>query len=160
MQESVEAPPPGSDTAPSPQLDPGPPWKLAMGKDGFPDLPSGTSMAVIDGKARWRATKATTEQIASKLAAQLGQPVTDATGLKAKYDFRLSWSTESLSAGRVAAIASKPEGGSPLAGIGESEDGPTLLSAIQSQLGLKLERKKGSIEMLVVDHVDKVPTEN
>jgi uncharacterized protein (TIGR03435 family) len=160
MQESVEAPPPSSDATPSPQLDPGPPRKLALGKDGFPDLPSGTSMAMMDGKARWRATKETTEQLASMLAAQLGQPVTDATGLKAKYDFTLSWATESFSGGRGGAAASQPEGGSPLAGTSESEGGPTLFSAIQSQLGLRLEQKKGSIEMVVVDHVEKVPTEN
>ena len=160
MQESVEVPPPGSDAPPPPQLDPGPPRKLALGKDGFPDLPSGTSMAMMDGKARWRATKETTEKLASMLAAQLGQPVTDATGLKGKYDFTLSWAAEPFSGGRGAAIASQLEGGSPLAGMSESEAGPTLFSAIQSQLGLRLEQKKGSIEMLVVDHVEKVPTEN
>jgi uncharacterized protein (TIGR03435 family) len=151
MRESVEAPPPGSDATPSPQLDPGPPRKLALGKDGFPDLPSGTSMAMMDGKARWRATKETTAQLASMLAAQLGQPVTDATGLKAKYDFTLSWATESSGGGRGAAIGSQQEGGSPLAGMSESEDRPTLFSAVQTQLGLRLEKKKGSIELLVVD---------
>ena len=42
----------------------------------------------------------------------------------------------------------------------DSEAGPTLVQAIQSQLGLKLEQKKGPMEMIVVDHVEKVPTEN
>ena len=37
---------------------------------------------------------------------------------------------------------------------------PTLLAALQSQLGLRLESKKGSVDILVVDSGDKVPTEN
>jgi uncharacterized protein (TIGR03435 family) len=40
------------------------------------------------------------------------------------------------------------------------ESGPTLASAIQSQLGLKLEPKKVDISVFVVDHADKIPTEN
>jgi uncharacterized protein (TIGR03435 family) len=38
--------------------------------------------------------------------------------------------------------------------------GPTLVEAIQEQLGLKLERKKGSVDVFVIDHVEKVPVEN
>ncbi len=52
-------------------------------------------MAIMGNKARWRAIKVTSAQIASMFASQLGQPVNDATGLKGKYDFTLSWVTES-----------------------------------------------------------------
>jgi uncharacterized protein (TIGR03435 family) len=38
--------------------------------------------------------------------------------------------------------------------------GPTIQQALRDQLGLKLELKKGPIETLVIDHVDKVPTAN
>jgi uncharacterized protein (TIGR03435 family) len=117
-------------------------------------------MAIMGNKARWRAIKATTAEMANMFAAQLGQPVNDATGLKGKYDFTLSWVTEFRGGSRGAAVAGTPEGGSPLAGMDDSEAGPTLVQAIQSQLGLKLEQKKGPIEMIVVDHVEKVPTEN
>ena len=39
-------------------------------------------------------------------------------------------------------------------------NGVSLFTAVQSQLGLKLDAKKGSVELIVVDHVEKTPTEN
>jgi uncharacterized protein (TIGR03435 family) len=53
-----------------------------------------------------------------------------------------------------------PESGAPAASLAARDNGPTLLQAIQSQLGVKLEQKKTPVEILVVDHVEKVPTEN
>jgi uncharacterized protein (TIGR03435 family) len=158
MQESVDQPPPAADSPPPPPDSR--PGKLTLDKDGFPELGLHASMAIMGNKARWRAIKATTAQMANMFAAQLGQPVTDATGLTGKYDFTLFWVTESRGSGRGAAMAGQPEGGSPLAGMDDSEAGPTLVQAIQSQLGLKLEQKKGPMEMIVVDHVEKAPTEN
>ena len=38
--------------------------------------------------------------------------------------------------------------------------GPTLQQALQDQLGLRLESKKGPVDFLVVDHAEKSPTEN
>jgi uncharacterized protein (TIGR03435 family) len=43
---------------------------------------------------------------------------------------------------------------------GDNEAEPSLFTAIEEQLGLKLEAKKGLLEILVVDSADKVPTEN
>ena len=159
IQESVEAPAEPADTPPGPKPDAGPRKPLSLASDGFPDIPPG-GMAMMRGVARWRPVRITMEAVASMLGAQLHQPVTDATGLKGKYDFTLSWVTGGGGGGRGAAIASQPGGESPLAGLGDSETGPTLLDAVQKQLGLKLEQKKGSIQMLVVDHVERVPTEN
>jgi uncharacterized protein (TIGR03435 family) len=159
MKEWVEPPPAGEDAAPAPKADSGPGSRPKLDKDGYPELGPTTSMAIMGSKARWHAVKATTAMIASMLAAQTGQPVNDVTGLTGKYEFTLSWFTGS-GGGRGAAIASQPEGGSPLAGMNETDEGPSLIMAIQSQLGLKLEQKKGTIEMLVVDHVERAPTEN
>jgi uncharacterized protein (TIGR03435 family) len=112
---------------------------------------------MMGGKARWRQDAATTEGIASMLSTQLDQPVIDATGLNGKYAFTLSWVTGQLSAGRGAASAGQSEGGSPIE-VSDPE-GPTLVDAVQGQLGLRLEAKKVAVQILVVDHVEK-PTEN
>jgi uncharacterized protein (TIGR03435 family) len=37
---------------------------------------------------------------------------------------------------------------------------PTMIQAVEEQLGLKLEKKKIQIDVLIVDHIDKIPTEN
>jgi uncharacterized protein (TIGR03435 family) len=159
------APPPPAPAAtddaapPAPPRPAGPP-KFQLDKDGFPDLPAGrgASMIMMNGKARWRASDETMEQLAAMLGVQLDQPVKDATGLQGKYDFTLSWANESFGGGRGALAG--PDGGAPAAGLAEPDNGPTLLQAIQSQLGVKLEQKKTPVEILVVDHVEKVPTEN
>jgi uncharacterized protein (TIGR03435 family) len=39
-------------------------------------------------------------------------------------------------------------------------DSPDLFTALQEQLGLKLEQRKGPVEVLVIDHVEKIPTQN
>ena len=42
----------------------------------------------------------------------------------------------------------------------DAEPAPTLMEAVQQQLGLKLEQKKGTVDILVIDHADKTPVEN
>jgi uncharacterized protein (TIGR03435 family) len=63
---------------------------------------------MMNGSARARQPNFTTEQIANMLANQLGQPVTDVTGLKGKYDFTLAWST----GGMMRAVPPPAPGGS------------------------------------------------
>jgi uncharacterized protein (TIGR03435 family) len=87
------------------------------------------------------------EQIVSALSGQLGQPVTDATGLKGKYDFTLTFSLDT------------PAMPAPQEGAPES-DAPPIRTAVQEQLGLKLEAKKGAVDVFVIDHAEKTPTEN
>lgn len=52
-----------------------------------------------------------------------------------------------------------PAGG-PAAGAPEGETPPDIFAAIQAQLGLKLESKKGPVEIIVIDRIEKTPTEN
>lgn len=77
-----------------------------------------------------------------------GRPVTDSTGLQGKYDLAMHWPIYTSSSGDSA----PPE---PAAGAG-----PGVFAALQSQLGLKLESGKGLVEVLVVDHCERVPKEN
>jgi uncharacterized protein (TIGR03435 family) len=69
------------------------------------------------------------------LANTLGSPVMDQTGLKGRYNFTLEFT---------------PEGRPP-----QPDSAPDLFEAIQDQLGLRLEGKKGSAEVLIVDHAEK-----
>ena len=77
---------------------------------------------------------------ASQLSRQLGSVVVDKTGLAGKYDFTLTWAADA--------------GGT----TNESAHGasaPSLFTALQEQLGLKLEPQKTPMEVLVIDHVEK-----
>jgi uncharacterized protein (TIGR03435 family) len=73
------------------------------------------------------------------LQRQLGKSIVDRTGLAGNYDFKLNWTPDP---GTTAAPA-------------DAESGPSLLTAIQEQLGLRLEPAKAPIQILVVDHIER-----
>ncbi len=75
-------------------------------------------------------------EFAYQLSRNLGRPVYDQTGIEGSFDFTLQYDER--------------EGG--------YRSG--LAAAVQEQLGLRLEPTKGPVEMLVIDHIEKVPTEN
>ena len=89
--------------------------------------------------------------LAKLLSQQLQQTVADKTGLAGMYEFKLDWASDrSLRANSTAAgevtQASEPSG-------------PSLFTALEEQLGLKLNLTKGPVDTLVIDHVER-PTEN
>ena len=136
----AEPPPPEDPDAPKPAA--APPARK-VDKDGFPILAPGRQWnAAMDGN-RWtqRVTDASMGNFARYLANMVGQPVNDATGLKGKYDFILKW-------------IGYP--GRPI----DDDSGPNIFEALQAQLGLKLESKKTMVDVLVIDHIEKTPTEN
>ena len=108
---------------------------------------------------RDRATLTARERSMPELAGSLGFllkcTVTDETKLTGKYDFTLTFSTEGLNMGPVPPPITSPGTSEP-----DVEVPPDVFSAVQSQLGLKLEPKRGSIEFIVVEHVEKKPAEN
>jgi uncharacterized protein (TIGR03435 family) len=55
-----------------------------------------------------------------------------------------------------------PPGGGPIMFNGEAidPDGPSLATAVSEQLGLRLESRKGPVDVLVIDHAEKVPVAN
>jgi bla regulator protein blaR1 len=79
------------------------------------------------------------------LSNQLDRPVVDRTGLAGNFDLRLEWSPE----------ASRPSA----EGVGTVTSGPSIFTAIQEQLGLRLEATKGPVEVIVIDSVER-PSEN
>jgi uncharacterized protein (TIGR03435 family) len=121
-------------------VDDGPP-KFRRDADGFPILGSGSGMGLTTGHGRMQSRDEQITWLAEMLSGELQAPVTDATGLTGKYDFVVSWAWED---GPGAA----------------SERAASLIDAVQSQLGLRIERKKGEGEVLVVDHIEKTPTAN
>jgi len=106
-------------------------------------------------RATMTARERTMSELANSLSYVLKCTVTNETGLTAKYDFTLTFSTEGLNMGPV-----PPPLGSNGAPAADVEAPPDLFSAVQSQLGLKLEPKKGTIEMIVVEHLERKPVEN
>lgn len=95
--------------------------------------------------------------LAHLLSEQLGRDVLDQTGLKGIYDFTLKWTPEQ---GGPMTLRG-PEGANPGADSAPPAEasGPSIFTAIQEQLGLKLESTKGPTEVLVIDHIER-PSEN
>jgi uncharacterized protein (TIGR03435 family) len=97
------------------------------------------------------------ESFARLLSQALGRSVVDQTGLKGIYDFTLKWTPEPGEGMMLRA----PGGGNPgpESAPPPESSGPSIFTAIQEQLGLKLESRKGPVDNLVIDHVEK-PSEN
>jgi len=80
---------------------------------------------------------------------KVDRPVIDKTGLNGSYDFSLTF------AGNAAELKSNLEGLDRGTG-----SGPSIFTVVQQQLGLKLEPRKGPVEILVIEQASKVPVEN
>jgi len=76
------------------------------------------------------------------LSRRMDMPVIDMTGLKGMYEMTLDWAPE------------------PAADSDDTPKGLALPDALEAQLGLKLEHRKAPIEILVVDHAERVPSDN
>jgi uncharacterized protein (TIGR03435 family) len=88
-------------------------------------------------------------ELADALARLLEDPVANQTGLRALYDLKLEWTPD--------AALESPDGANTEAA---AELGPSLFTALQEQLGLRLESRKLAADVVVVDHVERAPTEN
>lgn len=176
-------PPPGGGGGPG-----GPPpgeggvGRPPMGKDGLPMMPPGLAgrtgvfVMMMRGRAHIVGNAQPISKLAETLQRMMGHPVADKTGLSATYDFTLDFDPDGLVSGTRGMMrppGGGPGGGGPGGGPGASggggqgpdanqpdSDAPSLFDALQQQLGLKLEQKKGSLDLLVVDHSEKVPVED
>jgi uncharacterized protein (TIGR03435 family) len=157
---------PAGPVAPPSPAGPVAPPQFKLDRDGFPILPPGAGAGllqfVVAHRARLVGQQQTMRELADRLAYLLSRPVTDATTLTGKYDFTLTFAAEGTALGRgPSAVPPPPPGGdAAVAGAAEAETPPDIFTAVQSQLGLRLEPKKGSVEMIVIDHIDRTPVEN
>ncbi|MEO8372961.1 MAG: TIGR03435 family protein, partial [Candidatus Solibacter sp.] len=162
-------PPPPSANGPTTGFGPpgvgGAPVRLSVGADGQIKLPPGMGkggmmMMMSAGRMHMVGNGQPVSALTEAISNQMGRPVMDETGLKAKYDFDLDFAPEGMM-GPMGGMAPPPsqDGGGAIAGSPDGA-GPSLTTALKEQLGLQLESKKGPVDMLIIDKVEKAPIEN
>ena len=130
-----------------------PAYVLTLGKNGSKMKvrtpgDGGPGFRLVFQGARLPGRNASIAQLAFVLqAVVMDRPVIDKTGLMGNFDFDLSWSpTEAQFGGRGAITPAEP-------------DSPDIFTAVQEQLGLKLESQKDPVDVLIIDNAEK-PSEN
>jgi uncharacterized protein (TIGR03435 family) len=114
-------------------------YSLTIAKNG-PKLtehtgPGSPSISASTGSASGeiRGLNSTMARLAEYLSGQAGRPVIDNTGLSGQYDFHVEWALD------------RPA----------DTSGPSLFTALQEQLGLKLNATRGPIDIIVIDHAER-----
>jgi uncharacterized protein (TIGR03435 family) len=98
--------------------------------------------------------------LANALSAFMDRPVVDMTNLKGNYDFVLELSPEDframgIRAAMAAGVALPPQA----IQMAEAASGDSLSNALD-KLGLKLESNRAPLEVIVIDHAEKTPSDN
>jgi uncharacterized protein (TIGR03435 family) len=93
--------------------------------------------------------------LANMLSQQLHRTVLDKTGLTGKYDLELNWTPDQ----GADPMFKGPEGSPQRGDAAPDSSGPSIFTALQEQLGLRLQSAKGPVETIVIDHVE-MPSEN
>ena len=91
-------------------------------------------------------------QFANSLGMFTGRVVVDRTGLTGNYDFNLTWTPDQMPQRPPGAPADQPV---QFNGVAIDPNGPSIFTAVQEQLGLKLDSARGPVELLVIDRADK-----
>jgi uncharacterized protein (TIGR03435 family) len=119
------------------------------------------------GTMRMETSKMSMAQLAEALTRFVDKPVVDSTELKGNFQVALELSMDDMRAAARSAGVNIPAGAMPGRGgeggaspaAGASDPGTSIFSSLQ-QLGLKLDPRKTPVEILVVDHVEKMPSDN
>jgi uncharacterized protein (TIGR03435 family) len=110
-----------------------PVYHLVPAKNGSKLKPTaGEGPSMRGGRGRFAAQKITCAMLATLLSERLERPILDRTGITGEFDIALEWTPDE----------------SP-------EAGASIFTAIQEQLGLKLEAGRGPVEIIVIDRIDK-----
>jgi uncharacterized protein (TIGR03435 family) len=105
--------------------------------------PNGSRSGIQRSCGQMIGTNTTMTNLSLQLARQLDRPVVDRTGLSGKYNFRFAWT---------------PDTG-PCPDSPDSSNAPSIFTALEETLGLRLEAIKGPVDSLVIDSADR-PSEN
>jgi uncharacterized protein (TIGR03435 family) len=123
-----------------------PGYALVVAKNGFtlkPVEPGGASTSTKgDRVVMLTAKKTSMASLADLLSRNLGEMVIDKTGKDGVYDFELRWASD------LAPPAN------------DADAAPSLFTALQESLGLRLQAQKVPVDIVVVDHLEKAPAEN
>lgn len=128
---------PGDNAPPTP-ITPGKPPSPADMRQGIMVLPKSKNVVEMTAKGQ------TLDSFAQMPFFGLESPIVNKTGLTGKYDFTLDWSRDQ---------------DGPPADTQVDTDAPSLFTAIEEQLGLKLVAAKGPVDVIVIDHIE-LPSEN
>ena len=126
---------------------------LTVAKSGHKLQPTETegSPSFSTGQLNATGRGATLEPLIALLARELREPIVDETGLKGKFNYFIDIAPYFTEESRKAA---------------EGINGPPpdanaiIAAAFQKELGLKVEPRKAPVEMIMVDHMEKTPSEN
>jgi uncharacterized protein (TIGR03435 family) len=122
-----------------------PVYALVLAKGGPKFQPSqinGTTIMNSNGQISVAGSDHTVALLAEQLGKMLGRVVVDKTGLDGRFELTLKWTPDDFDS----------------RGVG-SADGPSLFTAIQEQLGLRLESQKAPVSVLVIDRIQ-MPSPN
>ncbi len=123
-------------------------YELVLSKGGLKVKPvepgfGGANSGRKVGKSVLDAKKISMARFADLLGDRLGRPVVDKTEVKGVFDIKLEWLLDDSASSDA-----------------DFSAGATIFTALQEQLGLRLVAQKLPVDIVVVDHVERVPTEN
>ena len=154
---SVDAPPrPVPGQAPPPPPPPPPPGAKGELPANFTPPPG----SIMIGPGNLAGSAMTMTQLVNALSGLVGRTIIDKTDLNGYFDVRLQFAPETAPGNPLGPGGPPLPGGPPIGPTGATDpQGPSIFTAIQEQLGLKLDSTKGPVDVIVIDSVQK-PTEN
>lgn len=131
-------------------------YGLVVGKNGLKlhEVQAVGKGWVRNGSGSIEGQEVSISRLAEILSARLGRPVVDLTGIKRVFDIKLNWTPDPASPKNAAENIE-----SPTVDAKSDSSGQSIFSALQEQLGLRLEARKVPAEIVVIDHVER-PSEN
>ena len=114
---------------------------VAKGGPKFSESTTEGAPVFAQTKAEMNLQRVSASELALILTQAFGRPVVDATGLKGRYDIHLD----------MTPFMNNP---------GSEDIVDIMMTALKEQMGLRVESRKEAIDILVVDHAEKTPTEN